>query len=139
MKKLNTIAILNQRKGVGKTTTTLSMGMKLAEQGYRVLLADLDPRFLSVEDQHPGRGKGFRVGRGLDALDQGVQPVAVDVDVEAGAQGVAEERLPKDRRTGRGAGRGCHDASRGIVGSRREPTLSTAYSPRIPSGKSPLE
>lgn len=44
MTKLKTIAILNQRKGVGKTTTTLSLGMKLAEQGFRVLLVDLDPQ-----------------------------------------------------------------------------------------------
>jgi len=44
MAKLSTIAILNQRKGVGKTTTTLSLGMKLAEQGFRVLLVDLDPQ-----------------------------------------------------------------------------------------------
>ncbi len=44
MASMRTIAILNQRKGVGKTTTTLSLGMKLAEQGFRVLLVDLDPQ-----------------------------------------------------------------------------------------------
>jgi chromosome partitioning protein len=44
MRKLKTIAILNQRRGVGKTTTTLALGMKLAERGMRVLLIDLDPQ-----------------------------------------------------------------------------------------------
>src|SRR5438067_6908607 len=38
------IAFANQKGGVAKTTTTLNLGVAFAEQGYRVLLVDLDPQ-----------------------------------------------------------------------------------------------
>jgi chromosome partitioning protein len=38
------VALANQKGGVAKTTTTLNLGVALSEQGYRVLLVDLDPQ-----------------------------------------------------------------------------------------------
>lgn len=42
IKPAEIMAICNQKGGVGKTVTTISLGIGLARMGKRVLLADID-------------------------------------------------------------------------------------------------
>lgn len=44
MKKTNVIAVCNQKGGVGKTATAVSMSIAFAQEGKKVLLVDFDPQ-----------------------------------------------------------------------------------------------
>ena len=91
-----TLAVVNQKGGVAKTTTVVSLGSALNELGHRVLLVDLDPQAclsfsvgldpealeLSIHDVFLGRvGAGLAVRTTADGVD--VLPATIDL---AGAE-----------------------------------------------------
>ena len=65
------IAIVNQKGGVGKTTTCVSLAAALKEQGKRVLLCDFDPQANATS----GMGVDKSLSQGVyDVLINGIAP-----------------------------------------------------------------
>ena len=67
------IAFMNQKGGVGKTTTTVNMGAALALRGRKVLLIDMDPQAHLT----------LHLGIDSDSLERSVYDVLVDPAVTA--------------------------------------------------------
>jgi chromosome partitioning protein len=90
---MRTIAVMNQKGGVGKTTTTFNLGHALALEGLRVLLIDLDPQaHLSTSF-----GPSYRRAPGMDrvlldgeCIDDYSHPVLDGVWLVAAGEGLTE-------------------------------------------------
>lgn len=79
MANAKTIAVCNQKGGVGKTTTALNLGAGLVRQGKRVLLCDCDPQAdLTQSLGWNGDELENSIGRLMYLVTQDYQPIVRD-------------------------------------------------------------
>src|ERR1700694_4255125 len=75
------IAVVNQKGGVGKTTTAINLGAALAEIGHTILLVDLDPQANSTSglglDPVRARFNVYHTLVGEATIEQAAVPTSV--------------------------------------------------------------
>jgi chromosome partitioning protein len=80
-KQTRTIAVANEKGGVGKTATVINLGAALSKVGHRVLLVDMDPQANTT------RGMGIALAEGApsvyDLISGNGAPAAAEVVVSS--------------------------------------------------------
>ncbi|MBK9386679.1 MAG: ParA family protein [Planctomycetes bacterium] len=107
------IAIINQKGGVGKTTTTTNLGAALARRGKRVLVVDIDPQAnlsihvdvditnlehstytLLVEDSTPAQAIRSTSTPNLDVLPTNIDLSGAELEL---ANAIGRETILRDK------------------------------------------